>query len=173
MPRCLALPLSLAGLCLVLLLSGCGDASDLGVAAGRYRLQIQGAVTDTLAGPAVLRSARDARVGLELGTRDGPGLSMAFTPRGTGGAPDAATGRYDVVRAALLNAPRTDSLPGLVAFLSLPDARFEATEGHVSITRAGRGAVGGTFTLEMTEQAPALPTSRTIQVTGTLRARRP
>ena len=50
MPRCLALPLSLTGLCLVLLLSGCGDASDLGVAAGRYRLQIQGAVTDTLAG---------------------------------------------------------------------------------------------------------------------------
>ena len=55
MPRCLALPLSLTGLCLVLLLSGCGDASDLGVAEGRYRRQIQGDVADTLAGPAVLR----------------------------------------------------------------------------------------------------------------------
>jgi len=173
MPRCLAPPLSLAALCLVLLLSGCGDASDLGVAAGRYRLQIHGAVADTLTGPAVLRSARDTRVGLELGPRDGPGLSMEFTPRRTGGAPDVETGRYEVVRAALLNAPRTDSLPGLVAFLSLPDARFEATEGHVLVTHAEGGAVGGTFTLEMTEQGPTLTTSRTIQVTGALRARRP
>lgn len=173
MPRCLALPLSLAGLCLGLLISGCGDASDLDVAAGRYRLQVRGAVADTLTGPAVLRSARDSRVGLELGARDKPGLSIELAPRRTGEAPDVETGRYDVVRASLLNAPRTDSLPGLVAFLSLPNDRFEATEGHFSVTHAEKEAVGGTFDLEMTEQASSLTTSRTVRVTGTLRATAP
>ena len=173
MPRRFALPLSLAALCLVLLLSGCGDASDLDVATGRYRLQIHGALADTLTGPAVLRSARASRVGLELGPRDGPGLSIELTPPQAGEAPNVPTGRYEVVRASLLSAPQTDSIPGLVAFLSLPNARFEATEGHVLVTHAEGGAVGGTFTLEMTEQGPTLTTSRTIQVTGALRARRP
>ena len=173
MPRCLTLPLSLAGLWLVLLLFGCGDASDLDVAAGRYRLQIHGAVTDTLTGPAVLRSARDTRVGLELGTRDGPGLSMEFTPRGTEGASDAATGRYEVMRAVLLNAPRTDSLPGFVAFLALPNAHFEATEGHFSVTHARSGAVGGTLDLRMQERSPSTGSPRTVRVTGALWATSP
>lgn len=166
---------SCAWFCLMVLLVGCGENPNLDVAPGRYRLQIEGALTDTLTGPAILRSAQDRHVGLELGARDGPGLSIELTPPtpqpgDTSGVP---TGRYEVVQPPLLDAPQSNRPSGVIAFLSLPNTNFVATQGHLSVTHVNDGAVGGTFDLEMTEQGRTPAQPRTVRVTGTLRAARP
>lgn len=168
-------PAVLAALLLAPLLGGCGDESGLGVAEGRYRLQVAGAVTDTLAGTAVLRSPAPGRTGLELGARGEPGLSIEFTHAAPGaGETTVVPGRrYEAVEAALLDAPRPDSLSGLVAFLSLGDAHFVATQGHLSVTHAGDGTVEGTVDLRMQERSPSPGAPRTVRVTGALRAASP
>jgi hypothetical protein len=167
--------LALAALLLVPLLIGCEEESGLGVAEGRYRLQVAGAVTDTLAGTAVLRSPAPSRTGLELGARGEPGLSIEFT-HAAPGAEEAAVAsgrRYGAVQAALLDGPRPDSLSRLVAFLSLTDADFVATQGHFSVTHAGDGTVEGTVNLRMQERSPLTGAPRTVRVTGALRATSP
>ncbi|MEF8817011.1 MAG: hypothetical protein V5A20_09365 [Salinibacter sp.] len=171
MPRRLTLSLVPVCLCTFLVLAGCGDASELDVAAGRYRLQVDGAVTDTLAGPALLRSARPPRMGLELGPRDGPGLSMQLAPAPADTVSGASLGRYEVVQAFLPDDAPPDSLSRVIAFLSLADANFIAAQGHLAVTHADDGAVRGTFDFEMTEQGRSDP--RTIRVTGALRATAP
>lgn len=175
MPHRFVCSLSCACLCLIVLLAGCGENTDLDVAAGRYRLQIEGALTDTLSGPAILRSTRDTHVGLELGPRDGPGLSIELTPpspqlEDTSGVP---TGRYEVLQPPLLDPPQSNRPSGFIAFLSLSNTNFVATGGSLSITRVDDGGVGGTFDLEMTEQGRGPAEPRTVRVTGTLRAARP
>ncbi len=165
------------GLALILLLVGCSDEAGLDVAEGRYRLFVEGGLADTLTGPALVRVQRNGHVGIELGPRDGPGLSIEVASPSrpdsdADGAPIRSRvqpGRYDVVTASLLNGPRADSLSGLIAFLSVADAQFVATQGHLSVTRVGDGRVEGTFGLEMTERADG----RTVRVTGALRATRP
>lgn len=166
-------------LCVVLLLAGCGEESGLDVAEGQYRLYVEGHLTDTLSGPATVRPRRNGRVGLELGTREGPGLSIELTPPSQ---PDrsadpsrtqVAPGRYDVVAAPLLERPPADSLAGLLAFLSVDDAKFAATEGHFVVTHVGAETVEGRLHLEMTEQGNEALGGRTVWVTGALRAKAP
>jgi len=177
MPPRIASALSCA--CLVVLLIGCGGGTDLDVSEGRYRLYVEGDVTDTLSGPAVVRVQQNGHVGLELGMRDGPGLSIGLTPaaRASDSANASPTpvapGRYDVVATSLLDGPSADSLFGLIAFLSVADHQFVATQGHLSVSEAGNGTVGATLDFEMTEQGNDTPAERTVRVTGVLRATRP
>lgn len=172
MPHHFVSTLSCACLCLIGLLVGCGEDPELDVEPGQYRLQIEGALTDTLMGPAVLHPVRDSRMVLELGNPEGPGLSIELTtpPRQSGEAAGIPTGRYDVVQAPLLNMPTSARPPGIIAFLSLPNSSFVATTGRLSVTRVDEGAVGGTFELEMTERGTGPPEPRSVRVTGTLRA---
>ena len=173
MPARLCSTLSCTLLGLALLLSGCGNESDLDVAAGKYRLYVAGALTDTLSGPAVVRSRAHGRTGLELGPREGPGMSIELTsPAQDGDASQPQSGRYEVVGGPLPTGPRADSLTGLVAFLSVADAQFVATQGHLSVERGGNGTMGGRIEIEMAERG-GTPGNRTVQVTGVLRATRP
>jgi hypothetical protein len=164
---------------LVLLLTGCGSGTDLDVAEGRYRLYVEGPLTDTLTGPALVRTQQNGHVGIELGERDGPGLSIELRPpsqpdrRANGPAPSVPRRRYDVVAASLLDGTPADSLTGLIAFLSVADAQFVATQGHLSVTHGGDRTVGGRFGFEMTERESDTPAERTVQVTGVLRATPP
>lgn len=146
---------------------GCGKESDLGVAEGRYQLYVEGSVTDTLAGPAVLRSLHNGHLGIELGSRDGPGLSLELTRS------PHTSGRYEVVGADLFNGPQVDSLQGVIAFLTVADAQFAATEGRLSVTEVGEGAVGGVLDMEMKDRRNGPPGDRSVRVTGVLRATRP
>jgi len=170
---------ALSGACLVILLIGCGSGTDLDVAEGRYRLYLKGHLTDTLSGPAIVRTQQNGHVGLELGDRDGSGLSieLARTPRSNDSAnvapPPVSAGRYDVVAGSLLDAPSADSLSGLLAFLSVADREFVATQGHLSVTETGDGMVGGTLEFEMAERESDTPGERTVRVTGVLRATAP
>lgn len=146
---------------------GCGSEADLGVAAGRYRLFVGGSLTDTLAGPAVLRPRRNGRLGIELGSRDGSGLSLELTRS------PQASGRYEVVGPGLLNGVQADSLRGLIAFLSVADAQFAATQGRFSVTEVGAEMIGGRLNVEMKERSDGPLGERSVRVTGVLRATRP
>lgn len=151
----------------VLVGGGCGSESDLGVAEGRYQLYVEGSLTDTLTGPAVLRSQRNGPLGIELGPRDGSGLSLELTTS------PQAPGRYEVVGPALLNGPPADSLLGVIAFLSVADAQFAATQGCFSVTEVAEETVGGTLDVEMKERRDDPLGDRSVRVTGVLRATRP
>jgi hypothetical protein len=174
MPPCCPRVFTAAVFCLLLL--GCEAQSGLDVSEGQYHLVVHGALADTLTGPAVIRAARNGRLGIELGPQDGPGLSLEIA-RPSRSQNDAASpirpGRYEVVAAELLDAPRPDSLSGLLAFLSVANRTFAATQGHLSVTDTDDGTVGGTLSLVMDERDSALAAARTVQVTGTLRATRP
>jgi len=151
----------------VLLGIGCGSESDLGVAEGRYQLYVEGSLTDTLTGPAVLHPRRNGRLGIELGPRDGPGLSLELTTS------PQASGRYEVVGPGLFDGPQADSLLGVIAFLSVADTQFAATQGRFSVTEVGTETIGGTLDVEMEERRDDPPGTRSVQVTGVLRATRP
>lgn len=146
---------------------GCRGESDLGVAAGRYQLYVEGSLTDTLTGPAVLDPRRNGRLGIELGPRDGSGLSLELTTS------PQTSGRYEVVAPGLLDGSRADSLRGLIAFLSVADAQFAATRGRLSVTEVGPETIGGTLDVEMRERSDGPFGERSVRVTGVLRATRP
>lgn len=166
----------------VLLLIGCSDEAGLGVTEGRYRLHVEGSLTDTLTGPAVYRRHPNGHLGLELGTPDGPGVSIDLKPlprspaRPADGGRSALQlhpGRYDVLAGELLEGPRTDSLTGLTAFLSVADAQFVATHGRLTVTDVAKGTVEGMFNFEMEERGANPSPGRSVRVTGVLRATRP
>lgn len=150
-------------LLLVLLLMGCGAESKLDVATGRYRARVEGSLTDTLSGPAVYRQGSN-RVGIELGQPDGAGLSIELGPR------PLRARTYDVVAAELLDGARPDGPRGLIAFLSMGDARLEAVRGSLSVTRTTEGEVGATFDFEMEGFANGSPDDLSVRVRGRLRA---
>jgi len=156
---------------LAFLLVGCGDRSGLDVAEGRYRLVVEGSLADTLTGPAIVRSHGNGRVSIELGARGGPGLSLEVTlPDRGADVSGLRTRRYDVMAASLLNGPTANSPSGIVAFFSIADRQFVATQGHLSVTDAGTGTVAGRIDVEMEEQESTTPGERTIRLRGTLRA---
>ncbi|MFB6279973.1 MAG: hypothetical protein ABEK75_10760 [Salinibacter sp.] len=151
----------------VLLGIGCRAETDLGVAVGRYQLYVEGSLTDTLSGPAVLRPRRNGRLGIELGPRGGSGLSLELTRS------PQTSGRYEVMGPGLLNGVQADSLRGLIAFLSVADAQFAATQGRFSVTEVGPETIGGTLDVEMRERSDGPLGERSVRVTGVLRATRP
>lgn len=155
---------------LVLLLIGCGSEPEPDVTEGRYRLYVEGSLTDTLTGPAIVRTQHNGRVGIELGTRDGPGLSIELTSTNRSETRSwMPPGRYNVVPASLLDSPPADSGSSLIAFLSVADAHFVATRGRLSVTHVGDETMAGKLAIEMAERAGG----RSVRVTGVLRATRP
>lgn len=175
MPPRVVSALSCAFVGLALLLIGCGSEPEPDVTEGRYRLYVEGSLTDTLTGPAIVRTQRNGGVGIELGKRDGSGLSIELTPANRSGDPsglqgEMPPGRYTVVPSSLLGGSPADSVSGLIAaFLSVADRHFTATRGRLSVTGVGDGTVAGRIDFEMAERAGG----RSVRVTGVLRATRP
>lgn len=147
-----------------LLLVGCGNGTEPDVAAGRYRAHLEGSLTDTLTGPAVYRLQDDELVGIELGPRDGPGLSIQLRPR------PLRPRTYEVTAAPLLEASSADSLTGVIAFLSVKKARLRAARGSLSVTHADDETMRGRFDFGMEGTMDSHPGKLSVRVWGELRA---
>jgi hypothetical protein len=149
-----------------LLLVGCeGKGTPPEVPAGRFTAHVEGSVSDTLTGPAHYRMDDGALVGLELGAKDGPGLSMELEPQ------PPALRTYEIIDAELFNMERAGSPPGLLAFLTVGTAQFEATDGSLELTYLNDEQVGASFSFLMEgdyENGPSDAPS--VKVTGTLNA---
>lgn len=147
-------------------LLGCGDGARPEVPQGQFTAEVEGGITDTIVGPAFYRMEEGDLIGIELGARDRPGLSMEMEPR----PPDQRT--YEVVEWSLLDAEREDTAPGVVAFLVVQDARFEATNGTLELTYVGEEEVGATFEFEMEGSfVGGSSPEASVHVTGSFRAR--
>jgi hypothetical protein len=135
------------------------------VPAGRFTAHVEGSVNDTLTGSVHYRTDDGALVGLELGPKDGAGLSMELEPQ----APALRT--YEVIDAELFGTERPESAPGILAFLAVGEARFAATDGVLELTYLNDEQVGATFSFVMEgdfENGPSDGPS--VKVTGSLNA---
>lgn len=127
-----------------LLWVGCeGRGTPPDVPSGQFTAYVTGAVEDTLRGTAHSRRADGALTGLELGARDGPGLSIELEPQ----SPELRT--YEVLESELFRLERPNGTPAVLAFLSLEHAEFEATGGTLELTYVSEDQVGATFTFQM------------------------
>jgi hypothetical protein len=123
---------------------GCeGRGTPPDVPAGQFTAYVTGAVDDTLSGTAHSRRADGALTGLELGARDGPGLSIELEPQ------PPALRTYRVLEPELFRLERPEGTPAVLAFLSLEHAQFEATDGTLELTYVGEDQVGATFSFRM------------------------
>lgn len=149
-----------------LLLVGCGGRGTLpDVPAGRFTAQIQGAVSDTISGPVHYRTRDDSLVALELGPKDGPGLSIELDPQ------PPALRTYEVVAGKLFGTDRPGSAPGVMAFLTTGEARFETTDGTLELTYVGDERVGATLTFQMEGEVGSGPSETlSVEVIGALNA---
>lgn len=149
-----------------LLLAGCEGKGRLpNVSAGQFTAHVDGAVRDTLTGPVHYRVKDDSLVGLELGAKDGPGLSIELEPQ------PPALRTYEVINWELFNRERPGSLPGVVAFLTVDEARFETTDGTLELTYVGDEQVGARFNFQMDGEFVEGPSEvPSVEVTGSLNA---
>jgi hypothetical protein len=149
-----------------LLLGGCeGRGSPPDVPAGEFTAYVRGAVSDTIAGPVHYRVRGDSLVGLELGAKNGPGLSIELEPQ------PPALRTYEVVDAELFGTTQTGSSSGVMAFLTTGEARFEATDGTLELTYVNDERVGATFTFQMEGEFVEGPSERpAVKATGALNA---
>jgi hypothetical protein len=158
-----------SGLLLVvsgLLFTGCeGKGSLPNVPAGQFTARVQGALSDTLRGPVHYRSKGDSLVGLELGAKDEPGLSIELEPQ------PPALRTYEVINWELLNRSPPGTPPGTVAFLTVDEAQFKATDGSLELTYVDEEQIGAQFTFlmegEFTEGPSEMPS---VEITGSLNA---
>lgn len=150
----------------VLLLIGCGgEGQKLDVPAGQFKASVKGAISDTLSGPVHYRARGDSLVGLELGMRTGPGLSIELEPH------PPALRTYEVVTGKLFGTNRSGSTSDVMAFLATDEAQFEATGGSLELTYVDDEQVGATFTFEMEGEFAKGPSeSPAVEVTGALNA---
>lgn len=149
-----------------IMVSGCeGKGTPPDVPAGTFTARVDGALSDTLTGSAHYRTNDGALTRLELGSETGPGLSIELEPR------SPALRTYETIDAELFGLDRPETPPGVMAFLTLDGAQFEATDGTLELTYMNEGRVGATFTFQMEETADAVvgePMS--VEVTGDLNA---
>lgn len=150
----------------LLLLTGC-DSNDQrpDVPGGQFEATVEGTVSDTLSGAVHYRAKDDSLVGMELGPRDGPGLSIELEPQ------PPALRAYEVVDAELFAPPQTGSSSGVMAFLTTGEARFAATDGTLEVTYVGDEQVGATFDFQMEGEFVGGPRGTpSVEVTGVLNA---
>lgn len=150
----------------LLFLVGCeGKGRVPDVPAGQFRAYVDGAVRDTLTGPAHARMEDGALVGLELGPEDEPGLSVEFTPQ------SPALRTYQVVGWELFSEERSERSSDAVAFLTVDNARFTATDGTLELTYVDDERIGATFTFQMEGEFLKGPSDNpSVKVTGMLDA---
>lgn len=151
----------------VILFGGCGGKGNApDVAAGHYRADVAGALSDSLVGTARYRIDDGSIVGLELGSERGPGLSIELEPR------PVDLRQYEVVESELFGLERPGGTPGMLGFLTVDGAQFEATDGTLEVTYVGDDYVGGTFTFQMEGTVNGLPGDvSSVEVVGAVNAR--
>ncbi len=145
-------------------LSGCeGQGDRPNVSAGRFTAHVNGTVSDTLSGTAHYRMEEGALVAIELGSREGPGLSIELEPQ----PPDLRT--YEVVDPEIFGLDRSEGVPGVLAFLTLERAHFETTDGVLELTYVNEEQIGATFTFQMEGSYVDRPGGdASVEVTGEL-----
>lgn len=150
----------------LLVLVGCeGEGRAPDVPAGQFRAHVEGAVGDTLTGPAYARIEDGMLVGFEMGPADEPGLSVELAPH------PLALRTYEVVGWELFSENRSEQSPDAVAFLSVDNARFAATDGTLELTHVEGERVRATFTFQMEGDFLEGPSDDpSVKVTGTLDA---
>lgn len=148
-------------------MSGCGGEGTVpDVPVGQFRAVVDGSVSDSLAGTAQYRMDDGRLVGLELGARRGPGLSIEVEPR------PLDLRHYSVVESGLFGTERPGGAPGVLSFLTIDGGQFEAREGTLEITYVGDEQVGATFTFQMGGDFDAGPADApSVRVTGRVNAR--
>lgn len=154
-------------LCLFMgsLLVGCGGgSSSVDVAPGRFAVSVDGHVADTLSGPVHYRTRDGQLVGLELGTRDGPGVSIELEPK------PLSPGTYRIIDGELFSVDRAEAPAGAMAFLAIDGAQFEATQGTVTVEQVEDRTVTATFSFSMEGGRRQGGSDAAIHVTGRLRA---
>lgn len=164
----LTAPVSWIWLLLVggLVLVGCEEkGSPPGVPSGTFTARVEGTLTDTLTGPVHYRTNEGALTGLELGSEEGPGLSIELEPH------PPALRTYEVIESELFGMDRPETSPAVMAFLTLDGARFDATDGTLELTYVSEDQVGASFTFQMEGTADATPAEPlSVEVTGSLNA---
>lgn len=155
------------GCCLLLgtfLMTGCGSNAAPDVPAGQYAAEVEGAVTDTLEGAVHHRTADGRLIGIELGERDGAGLSMELEPY----PPD--TRSYSVIDGELFGMERPGGTPGVMAFLTVDGTQFRATAGSLHVQRVAGETIGASFSFEMEGEVASGGDDAGVRVTGELNA---
>lgn len=153
-----------AALMAILLLAGCGEGRGTApdVEPGRFVVQVDGTVSDTLRGEARYRMVDGDLAGVELVIDSVRGLSIDLEP----GPVRRKT--YQVVEWELLSVDRPGGAPGTSVFFETPDLAFESSDGTVEITYTANGQIGGAFALDMEGHRTEGPIGpRSIRVTGT------
>lgn len=150
-----------------LLWGGCeGRGTPPDVPSGEFTAYVNGSLADTLSGAVHHRLTEDgALTGIELGTKDGPGLSVDLEPM------PPALRTYEIIEAELFGLERAGGAPGAMAFLSLDGMQFQAVDGTVELTYVDDDQIGATFTFQMEGEynGPASD-EPSVEVTGVLNA---
>lgn len=149
-----------------LLIVGCEEkGTPPDVPAGQFAAHVEGSLNDTLTGPVHYRMDEGKLVGLELGPKDGPGLSIELEPQ------PPALRTYEVIEADLFTTERPENTPGILAFLTVDAARFEATDGSLELTYLNDEQLGATFSFLMEGEYENGPSEApSVKVTGSLNA---
>jgi len=136
------------------------------VPSGEFTAYVDGRISDTLSGAVHHRITEEgALTGLELGPEDGAGLSIDLEPH----AP--ALRSYEVVSAEIFGLERPNQPPGVMAFLVMDAAQFEAVDGTLELTYVDERQIGATFTFQMEgEFNGGRGDDSSVEVTGVLNA---
>jgi hypothetical protein len=146
---------------------GCGGrGTPPKVSKGEFTVYVEGNLTDTLSGEVHHRITEEGTLtGLELGPKEGAGLSIELEPL----AP--ALRSYEVVDAELFGITRPNHPPGVMAFLTLDEGRFESIDGTFELTYVDEEQIGATFTFQMEGGFDSdLGEVPSVEVTGALNA---
>jgi len=145
--------------------AGCRGGSDsVDVVPGQYVMEIHGAVTDSLRGPAHYRIEQEHLAGFELGGRNDPGLSLDLEPL----PPVPRT--YEVLEEEFFTADRAEGAAGVMGFLTTETARFQAEEGSLTVAYVDGEGIGATFSFRMDGLMPGGRDEASVRVTGRLHA---
>lgn len=132
---------------------------------GQFRAHIDGTVSDSLTGRARYRMEKGKLVGLELGSQEGPGLSIQVEAR------PLDLRQFEIVDAGLFGTERPGGAPGALSFLTIDGAQFVAQEGTLEITYIGDEQIGATFTFRMEGDFDMTPSDApSVEVTGAVNA---
>jgi hypothetical protein len=125
---------------------------------------VEGAVTDTLAGAVHHRTTDGRLIGIELGQRNGDGLSIELEPH------PPATRSYAVIGRELFGMERAGDTPGVRAFLTVEGTQFRATAGSLHVQRVDEETIGASFSFAMEGKVASGGDDAGVRVTGELNA---
>jgi hypothetical protein len=126
-----------------------------------------GSMSEQLRGTAVYRMEDGRLAGLELSVDSTTGVSVDVQPQ------SQPRGVYEVIGAELLAVSRHDEPPGAAVFLDVPEAKFEAVAGTLTVSTAEPDEVSGSFVFRMEGRYDGVARDAPfVSLTGSFRATR-